>query len=462
MAAPARQTVRSEEAAGLVRRLWALAAICHVVGNPAFTVLLPRPTLAGVTAAGLAVAAFAVLRRPANRLAWPALAVLGVALTWFELPTLPSHWVLGGLVSLAIAAAAATKNPTEWFERTARLLLLSFYAFAAFAKLNTGFLDPAVSCAVLYTNQTLESLHLPTVSPTGPLAVPVALGTIAIELSVPVLLLRRRTRTAGAVLGMAFHMLVSLDLGQHFYDFTSVLLALFVLFLPTATRADVAVRLRVDPLFAKALAAAAAAVLVLTHLPGGGFESVGRFGAFVLWLPFCAWFAAALVGALRATRPAGRKGAAVAFRPPGVVAAALVLVTLLNGLAPYLELKTASAFNMYSNLVTENGRSNHLVIRRAVPLTDGNKDPIEVLATKDPGLSAYARSGFRPTEDRFFHYLAEHPEVTVTYRQSGVEHTVTGAEAGRRMSLWAYKFVAFRALAPDGPPACQVRWFVAL
>jgi hypothetical protein len=38
-------------------------------------------------------------------------------------------------------------------------------------------------------------------------------------------------RHAGVLLGLAFHGLVSLDVAQHFYDFTAVLLALFVLFL---------------------------------------------------------------------------------------------------------------------------------------------------------------------------------------------------------------------------------------
>ena len=42
----------------------------------------------------------------------------------------------------------------------ARWLLLVFYAFAAFAKLNSAFFDPSASCAVYYANESLSSWGL--------------------------------------------------------------------------------------------------------------------------------------------------------------------------------------------------------------------------------------------------------------------------------------------------------------
>ena len=39
-------------------------------------------------------------------------------------------------------------------------MLLVAYAFAALAKWNTGFLDPTVSCAVVYTDQWLGGFGL--------------------------------------------------------------------------------------------------------------------------------------------------------------------------------------------------------------------------------------------------------------------------------------------------------------
>jgi hypothetical protein len=53
----------------------------------------------------------------------------------------------------------------ERFDPAARVVLLVFYYFAAFVKLNTGFLDPELSCGVL-RQHWLDSYGLTTVAPT--------------------------------------------------------------------------------------------------------------------------------------------------------------------------------------------------------------------------------------------------------------------------------------------------------
>ena len=72
-------------------------------------------------------------------------------------------------------------------------------AFAAFAKLNTGFLDPSVSCGVFYANQSLSSFGLPTFDGHSHLGTLAIVGPILTELSVPVLLAFGRTRRAGVL-----------------------------------------------------------------------------------------------------------------------------------------------------------------------------------------------------------------------------------------------------------------------
>jgi hypothetical protein len=51
-----------------------------------------------------------------------------------------------------------------------------------------------------------------------------------VELSVPVLLVLRRSRRWGLLLALGFHWSLALDLAQHFWDFSSVLFAGFLLF----------------------------------------------------------------------------------------------------------------------------------------------------------------------------------------------------------------------------------------
>ena len=61
-----------------------------------------------------------------------------------------------------------------------------------------------------------------------------------------------------------------------------------------------------------------------------------------------------------------------------------------NGSTPYLELKTAYGWNMYANLRTVDGDSNHFVVRCTLPLTDEQADLVRIISTDDPGLALYA------------------------------------------------------------------------
>ena len=67
----------------------------------------------------------------------------------------------------------------------------------------------------------------------------------------------------------------------------------------------------------------------------------------------------------------------------------VVLVTVLNGLTAYTEVKTAYSFNMYANLITSEGESNHYLARSTLPLRNGYDGPVEILESSDDGLNAY-------------------------------------------------------------------------
>ena len=74
-----------------------------------------------------------------------------------------------------------------------RWLLVVFYAFAAFAKLNSGFFDPNTSCAVFYANQGLTSWGFPTFPADSASASFAIWSSVLVELSVvPLLVWRER------------------------------------------------------------------------------------------------------------------------------------------------------------------------------------------------------------------------------------------------------------------------------
>ena len=140
-------------------------------------------------------------------------------------------------------------------------------------------------------------------------------------------------------------------------------------------------------------------------------------------------------------------------------AAALYLAAVLafvNGLTPYLELKTAYGWNMYSNLRTEAGVSNHLIIRRTADLTGAQRDLVRVVRTADPALDRLRKDGYALPFVEFQRYARQHPDVTVTYARTGqAERT---ERLGDNPDLTApaplARLHAFRVIDLRGPQRC--------
>lgn len=446
-------------------RMWGIAVVAHIAGNWRYGDLWPDPTVIGAATAAAGILATIVVVRPDRRWLLALSAVIPVIVV-LQAPILSNHWLLAGFVALAYLASAG-----KWdrFAPAARWVLVVFYAFAAFAKLNTGFLDPDVSCAVFYLNQALDAFGLEMASPHSPLGWASVAGTAVIELSVPVLLAFRRTRYAGALLGIGFHGLISLDLGQHFYDFTAVLLALFALFLPAQFAERVESRIaRLTPLAMRLAATIVGVIGVSVTLAAVTEATVGKARfledvTFVWWIPYVVgvfWLAATSVA--RDPVPAADAGH---FRGLTVPAAVLVVLVFANGLTPYLEVKTAFGWNMYANLAVVDGESNHLVVRSGIPLRDGHDGLVAIVETSDPGLASYVDSGWLLPWPSFRSYAADHPEAAVTYERFGtvrvVDRVGDDPELAVSVPRW-WRWAPYRAVDSNSPPRCQNAFLPAL
>jgi hypothetical protein len=436
-------------------RTFGLAVVAHLAANPAGW----RGDATGgsaalvITSALLGMLSLALMARPSRRL-MAATATLVLVSLWFELPVTGNHWLLMGFISLAVLASRWSGNQWGWLSVTGRWILLAFYSFAAFAKLNAGFLDRETSCGVFYANQSLASFGLPTFagdSYWGTLAIA---GPVLTELSVPVLLAFTRTRRAGVLLALTFHSIISLDFDQHFYDFTAVLVMLLCLFLPEATLTDLEERVsRPSRIRSFAFVVGCAAVVASVLPPSLPTVVVLRLIVFATWVPLVLWLI------FRVAR-AGLGPSSVPMRLRGVAAWTLVLLVLGNGLTPYLELKTGTGWNMYANLVTVAGESNHIVVPGTLHLSGVQDDLLRVVETNDKELRLYADDGYLIPERNLLDYLGRHPSVTVTVTGKGGERTLEGAD-GARVSVLVEKFQAFRAVDEQDPPRCQARWLPA-
>ena len=410
--------------------LWALAALFHILGPSQHALdVIHNVTLVGASHVIVGLAALAVLAAPRSMVPLVGLAVISSVSAWLEAPFLGNHWLVVAFVDLALVGAVLVARGGRSVDLgrfaaillpLARWTLIVFYSFAAISKLNHGFFSTSSGCGTFYFDELAGSLGLST-----PLAVghggwahlvPVAVaGT---ELSVPVLLLCRRTRNAGVVLGLVFHSLIALDQTHLFSDFSSVVAALFVLFLPPAFAVDV-----VGAVERRARAATGAQLAVL-----GAFGLTLAFqwtatgdGRLFTDLRMMEWFvvdgavlAVVLTWVVRARRARLDRPLALAAVPRW-----LWLVPLLvfgNGLTPYLELKTAYGFNMYSNLVTAGGSTNSFLVPRTFPIHGDAGDLVRIEHTDDGVLRLYATLHYDVPYLSLRTYLADHPSVAIPLR----------------------------------------------
>ncbi|WP_276368835.1 hypothetical protein [Chryseolinea sp. H1M3-3] len=326
-----------------------------------------------------------------------------IVVAW-TFPYHPNHIVFSWIVNSTLLTAlfiAVLRDRSElnlgsrWYSIFApwlRIELCLLYFFTVFHKLNTSYFNLDWSCAAQMHREINEWMPL---LPGARWAQSWAIyGTLIIETAIPLLLLKGRTRLAGVILGMLFHGLLALHHHPGLYSFSSTMTALFMVFLPLNASE--------------------------TLLPPRRFRQVLQWGLIVFgvgvflwiirrWLPFelrvedtleykvksgfVAYFAYLGLGlywiwrnfkSLRIQSKVSSEGRWRAS--PLLIIFPLLLI--VNGFGPYIGLRTQTSFSMFSNLHTENGVSNHLIVPDGIQITDWQYDLVEIVDASDPDLTA--------------------------------------------------------------------------
>ena len=403
---------------------------------------------------GLVVlAALGVLTAPTSPVRFALLLGATVVSVGYDLPSVGTHrlvlLVVAGAV-LAQLAVMARRRPGPDAVMAAiapflRATVVVVYLGSALAKVNASFLDPAVSCASPMVRQVL--------GPDPRLLGPALAGTVAVEALLPVLLLVRRTRLAGVVVGTGFHVVLALA-GN--VPFSAVMLALYVAFLP----ADVADRLRVHlrPPTRLALFAVLLGGWLVGAAVGPADDAPGLTGAPSASVSPPVGTAATLayvglaVGLVLLALEAGTGRPARPTRPAPVLALATA-VLVVDALCPYLGLKTDTSFEMFSGLRTEAGGWNHLVVPEAVRVFGYQGEQVEVVAASDPTLVARTAGGRRMMLFELDRALRGDPGAAALYRPAAGQDLrtlgplPTGETVVGRLGI-------FRDVPPPGVPRC--------
>jgi hypothetical protein len=471
---------------GLAFAVWAFALAVGVLIHEWQRAQPPLSTtgLTVVLAVGVLLRPWSVLRLMAL------LASMAIELV-SDLPNVFNHTLVIGVVSITlliwwlielVRSSDRARDPRYVFASIAPFLRVAFVVVlfsAAISKLNTGFFDSSTTCAVWILNA------IPFVSIPGGLAGLMIVGGVIVEFAIPTLLLFRRTRFLAVLIGMGFGVVTALAGHAPFAGFGW---SFYLLFITPGTlgRAIVTVRRALpaqvrrwltsvssSPAGWLVLGAAALLVMgVMQLLSTDLYAIVKRYGAS---LAFCLWTLAWAVVLLRNWRHW--------FRPPPaswgrfgaghLVFAVALLLVVLNAASPYLGLKTRFSFTMFSNLQTEPGRWNHVVIPEAMRIFGLQDGMVRFDEVSDPALAAQLElyTGRRRTgagavtgdalgvpllaAQRLASYF---PDATVTYEYDGKTYVAAPVSSdpilGVSVPYLVQKLGGFRPLDPVD--SCQL------
>jgi hypothetical protein len=445
--------------------LWAFALLYHQVGYGAF--------LASPFDSALTIVALLTLVFPASPRALAALSVFHILAVLHALPSVTNHWFFAALVSgallIAIAGAGwqdlrrrdpiAPQGVIDRFAPAARLSIALVYGLSGFHKLNTDFFTPGVSCATVLTGSAARFLGVESIMPDPGMLV--VWLTVLVELGLPLLLLLQRTRLAGIVIAIGFHVVMAF---AGYPRFSATGIALLSLFLPAVAFPDWFAREGgerwwVPAVVVRALVAVGLLAVALTATTWDGpiFLSLQLFLSAVLLIAVVRTWSRAdpLPEVMTASR-------AATWRQPALI---VPLMLIMIAAQPYLGLPTDRALGMYSNLRTEGGTSNHFLVPSAWQLFPYQRDMVHVHVASVPEIQRLVEQGlivpFQELRARLTEVLRRSPDdISLTYQRSGIVHFVESVRADAELDVPITRLrmmvFRFRPVEISGPRACTL------
>jgi hypothetical protein len=455
-------------------RLWAVATLFHMAHSDLFTMRFHYVLLS--------LAAVYVIFKPSV-----AKLILLITMQFIDLfytmPGTSNHWLFTAFVNFTIVHALLyliIKNKSfrvredqlfDTFAPVVRIEVIILYFYAVFHKLNSGFFTPESSCAT----DLLKAQHLDLLFPLSPeLFAANAYFTILVEAIIPVFLCFRKTRNWGVLIGLIFHCILAYSSHNAFYDFSSMVFALYFLFISprfsthlsglgrqARTRASLVfssqgnVLGRLAQLASLWLLGMAAIFIITKILPKAELYYLHIFwtGYSLLYIWIFARFMFAKSKELQCSRPP------LSFSLPHKSFLILPVVVFLNGLSPYLGLKTENSFAMFSNLRTEGNISNHYIIPASVQIFDFQKDMVEIVSSSDRYLQAQADKQMLLVYFDFKNYMVHNKPEKVEYIRNGQRHVFSLKEATPgedllKRSVILEKLLRFRKVSKNGAQPC--------
>ncbi|MEM7508187.1 MAG: hypothetical protein AAF415_15750 [Pseudomonadota bacterium] len=339
-----------------------------------------------------------------------------------------------------------------------RYLLAIMYFYGIYHKINTDFLNPIVSCAVVLYRPLAEPFGLDEWSLGQYSAI---YATFVIEGIAMILLFSPRYKRLGMLIGIPFHIMIGWTGYAYYKDFSTVVLVMYAMFLPREAIDNAiafAGRYVGGPVIAANIgrwvviglfAAYLASVLVGQGSTGLEPTHEGFTWFFTIYalafLAFCVAFVP-----MRMSDPLTD----LAIRPAWL--AIFPIVFFVNGASPYLGLKTESSIAMFSNLYTERGETNHLIHGQLPFAADYQNDIVTPVSSSSEAFDGDALPGHPMIRYEFDRLLDRHAGVEAEFLHNGTPRSLDAnwTNTYQTASLLERMYFIFKPLEQSRPQEC--------
>lgn len=369
-------------------------------------------------------------------------------------------WLRGG------STASIRTDVYEQLRIVARLLLAIMYFYGIFHKINHDFLDPDSSCAVALYRPLVHNFGIADniVGRYSSIAATFVTETVTI-----VCLFWRRYFAVGLILGLVFHFIIPISAFSWYMDFSSLVFALYVLSVPREV--SIAFYARSAAMLRRLPSASAGAVAVM-GLAGALLAALllantlrGRLGPanvsdMMVW--HSSWILIwAIVGGVMMVVLTWAALEALPYRemvsprqPAWIYLFPAVL--FLSCLSPYFGLKTESSIAMFSNLHTEGGTTNHLLLTRP-PYIASYQDEVAIIeGSSERSMQTMAERRLGVVRYQLEKWMRAHPGDWATFTIDGqrYEHATAQTFPMHDYNLLERRLLIFKPVDYARPKQC--------
>lgn len=455
---------------------WAIAALFHMANHRSYTLSLAYFLLT--------ISAILVLVKPSSIGRLTIFILLQIFQVLTTLASVSNHWLFTAFVNLTIIQAIlylAIKNKSfainkedllKTFAPVVRIELIILYFYVVFHKLNADFFAPAVSCATEFlvaqdsTGFAAKNIDLLSFN---------AYLTIIIEAIIPVFLCFKKTRNAGLLIGLLFHCIVAYNPKNGFYDFSSMIFGTYILFTSQEFTDQVyrgytglvswknKFKKSVSAFTLQRLVVILAGVAVVFSLLMLLILTLNTKNFFreVFWSAYNFSFIGIFLIAMSKTNSNKVTIAINPFKLPTWSFLLFPLIVFINGLSPYLGLKTENSFAMFSNLRTEGGKTNHYIVPASTQVFDYQKDLVQLVSSSDDYLQELAGRNQLMVYFSFKSYVRVKKPERIEYLRNGKQHVFDLKDPSTHEGLLTpapvllRKLLRFRTFSKYDPQPCN-------